>query len=349
MPSTTKKDIRSLSEEQLIALFAEIGEPKFRATQVHQWLWQKAVSSFEQMTNLSKALREKLNGQFEIREIEISDKQISEDGTIKLGFKVFDGEFVEGVLIPKDDRMTACISSQVGCSLTCKFCATASLDRKRNLDFFEIFDQVVIIDRLAKEHYGKPLTNIVYMGMGEPLLNYNNVKRSIEMITSPDGLGMSPKRITVSTVGISKMIKKLADDDLKVNLAVSLHAPTNQKRGLIMPINDSNDIDGVMEALEYWHQKTGIRLTHEYVMLNNFNETPEDAKALSILCERVPSKVNLIEYNPIDNAIYERSSGNRAMNFKRELEKHGTIANIRRSRGKDIDAACGQLANKKVG
>jgi len=258
-----------------------------------------------------------------------------------------DGEFVEGVLIPKGDRMTACISSQVGCSLTCKFCATASLERKRNLDFFEIFDQVVIIDRKAKEHYNKPLTNIVYMGMGEPLLNYANVKRSIEMITSAHGLAMSPKRITLSTVGISKMIKKLADDDLRVNLAVSLHAPTNQKRGQIMPINDSNDIEGVMEALEYWHEKTGIRLTHEYVMLNHFNESEEDAKNLAELCKRVPSKVNLIEYNPIDNALYERTSGNRAMNFKRELEKHGVIANIRKSRGKDIDAACGQLANKK--
>lgn len=342
-----KKDIRSLNEEQLIELFAEIGEPKFRARQVHQWLWQKAVSSFDQMSNLPKALREKLKEQFEIREIEIVDEQISEDGTIKFGFKVFDGEFIEGVLIPKDDRMTACISSQVGCSLTCKFCATASLDRKRNLDFFEIFDQVVIIDRKAKEHYGKPLTNIVYMGMGEPLLNYANVKKSIEHISSPDGLGMSPKRITLSTVGISKIIKKMADDDLRINLAVSLHAPTNAKRGQIMPINDSNDIEGVVEALEYWYAKTGNRVTHEYVMLSHFNETEDDARELAKICERVPSKVNLIEYNPIDNALYERTSGNRAMNFKRELEKHGVIANIRRSRGKDIDAACGQLANKQ--
>ena len=342
-----EKDIRSLNEEQLIELFAEIGEPKFRARQVHQWLWQKAVSSFDQMSNLPKALREKLKEQFEIREIEIVDEQISEDGTIKFGFMVFDGEFIEGVLIPKDDRMTACISSQVGCSLTCKFCATASLDRKRNLDFFEIFDQVVIIDRKAKEHYGKPLTNIVYMGMGEPLLNYANVKKSIEHISSPDGLGMSPKRITLSTVGISKIIKKMADDDLRINLAVSLHAPTNAKRDQIMPINDSNDIEGVVEALEYWYAKTGNRVTHEYVMLSHFNETEDDARELAKICERVPSKVNLIEYNPIDNALYERTSGNRAMNFKRELEKHGVIANIRRSRGKDIDAACGQLANKQ--
>lgn len=346
MTAVSKKDIRSLTEEQLVKLFGEIGEPKFRAKQVHQWLWQKASYSFETMTNLPKPLREKLDEQFDIRQIAIIDEQQSEDGTLKFGFEVFDGEFVEGVLIPQGDRMTACISSQVGCSLTCKFCATASLDRKRNLDFFEIYDQVVIIDQKARAHYGKPLSNVVYMGMGEPLLNYANVKKSIDMITSPEGLGMSPKRITLSTVGISKMIKKLADDDLKVNLAVSLHAPSNKKRDQIMPINDSNDIDGVMEALDYWHTKTGNRVTHEYVMLSHFNETPEDAKLLAELCSRVPSKVNLIEYNPIDNAVYERASGNRAMNFKRELEKHGVIANIRRSRGKDIDAACGQLANK---
>lgn len=344
---TVKKDIRSLTEEQLISVFQEIGEPKFRAKQVHQWLWQKAAYTFHEMTNLPKPLREKLGEQFDIRAIEITDEQVSDDGTIKFGFQVFDGEWIEGVLIPQGDRMTACISSQVGCSLTCKFCATASLDRKRNLDFFEIYDQVVLIDQKAKAHYQKPLTNIVYMGMGEPLLNYANVKKSIEMITSEHGLGMSPKRITLSTVGISKMIKKLADDDLKVNLAISIHAPNNQKRGQIMPINDSNDLEGVIDALDYWYKKTGIRITHEYVMLSHFNETPQDALELGEICKRVPSKVNLIEYNPIDNAIYERSSGNRAMNFKRELEKHGVIANIRRSRGKDIDAACGQLANKK--
>ena len=342
-----RKDIRSLSEEQLVAVFEEIGQPKFRAKQVHQWLWQKAAYTFDEMTNLPKPLREKLSEQFDIRAIEISDEQVSEDGTIKFGFKVFDGEWIEGVLIPQGDRMTACISSQVGCSLTCKFCATASLARKRNLDFFEIYDQVVFIDQKAKRQYQKPLTNIVYMGMGEPLLNYANVKRSIDMITSADGLGMSPKRITLSTVGISKMIRKLADDALKINLAVSMHAPNNKKRGQIMPINDSNDLDGVVDALDYWYKKTGIRVTHEYVMLNHFNETPEDAKQLADICKRVPSKVNLIEYNPIDGGIYERSSGNRAMGFKRELEKHGVIANIRRSRGKDIDAACGQLANKK--
>ena len=341
-----KKDIRSLSEEQLIAVFSEIGEPKYRAKQVHQWVWQKAVHSFQEMTNLPKATRQKLEEQFEIRAITIEHQQISEDGTIKFGFRVFDDELIEGVLIPKGDRMTACISSQVGCSLTCKFCATASLDRKRNLDFFEIYDQVVLVDKAAKEHYQKPLTNIVYMGMGEPLLNYANVKRSIEMITSPDGLGMSPKRITLSTVGIAKMIKKLADDNLKINLAISLHAPSNKKRGQMMPINESNDIDAVVDALDYWYEKTKSRVTHQYVMLKNYNESEEDAKQLAAIVKRIPSKVNLIEYNPIDNGLFQRTSGNRAMNFLRMLESRNVIANIRRSRGKDIDAACGQLANK---
>lgn len=345
--TSTKKDIRSLTEDQLIEVFKEIGEPSYRAKQVHQWMWQKGVSSFDEMTNLPKTTRQKLSEKFAIRCIRTEDKQVSEDGTIKFGFRVFDDELIEGVLIPKGDRMTACISSQVGCSLTCRFCATASLDRKRNLDFFEIYDQVVLINKAALEAYQKPLTNIVYMGMGEPLLNYANVKRSIEMISSEHGLGMSPRRITLSTVGIAKMIKKLADDNLKINLAVSLHAPSNEKRGQIMPINDSNDLDSVVEALDYWYEKTRTRVTHEYVMLKNFNETEQDARQLAKICRRVPSKVNLIEYNPIDNAIYERSSGNRAMNFLRMLESHNVIANIRKSRGKDIDAACGQLANKK--
>ena len=341
------KDVRALSEAELIDEFKKLGQPKFRAKQVHEWLWKKGVYSFDKMTNLPKQTREQIANIFEIRALEISDQQISEDGTIKFGFKVHGDEYVEGVLIPKGDRMTACISSQVGCSLACKFCATGQLKRMRNLDFFEIYDQVMLIHKSALEHYQKPLSNIVYMGMGEPLLNYSNVKRSIEMISSNEGLGMSPKRITLSTVGIAKMIKKLADDELKVNLAVSLHAPTDEKRSSIMPINDSNSIDEVVEALQYWHNKTGIRLTHEYVMLKDLNETDSDARLLAEICEKVPSKVNLIEYNPIDNSPYERTSGNRAYRFKEMLEKHGAIANIRRSRGRDIDAACGQLANKK--
>lgn len=342
-----KKDIRQLSQEQMIALFKDLGEPAFRAKQVHQWIWQKFAYSFDEMTNLPKLLREKLAENFDIRAITIVDKQVSEDGTIKFGFQVFDGEFIEGVLIPKDKRMTACISSQVGCSLTCKFCATAKLDRKRNLDFFEIYDQVVLIHKAALAHYQLPLSNIVYMGMGEPLLNYKNVVESIEKICDPECLGMSPRRITLSTVGIAKMIKKLADEQPKINLAVSLHAANNKKRDMIMPINDTNSVEAVKEALQYWHQKTGKLVTQEYVMLSHFNENEEDAEELANFCKDVPSKINLIEYNPIDGGTYERASNNRAMRFKDELEKRGVIANIRRSRGKDIDAACGQLANKK--
>jgi 23S rRNA (adenine2503-C2)-methyltransferase len=341
-----KQDIRSLGEEALIALFAQIGEPSFRAKQVHEWLWQKGVRQFEQMTNLPKTTRKKLEARFEIRSLVIVAQQVSLDGTAKLGFRVFDNETVEGVLIPKGERMTACISSQVGCSLNCKFCATALLPRKRNLDFFEIYDQVVLLNQLALEMYGVPLSNIVFMGMGEPMLNYINVKRSIEMISSPLGLGMSPKRITVSTVGIWKMIRRMADDALRVNLAISLHAPTNEKRGAIMPINETNGLDEVIDALAYWYEKTGTRPTHEYVMLQGVNDNLDDAKLLADICKRVPSKVNLIEYNPTGDGLFERSSGNRTMAFKRELERLGVIANVRKSRGRDIDAACGQLANK---
>lgn len=344
--SGVKQDIRSLSEEELIGEFKEMGEPSFRAKQVHQWLWKGMAYDFREMTNLPKSLREKLEERFAIRAIEIATEQRSEDGTIKFGFKVFDGAMIEGVLIPKGKRMTACISSQVGCSLNCSFCATGKLKRERNLDFFEIYDQVVMIHKAAMKNYDLPLTNIVYMGMGEPLLNYKNVVGSIRKICEPEGMGMSPKRITLSTVGIAKMIKKLADEDLKINLAVSLHAPDDKKRDSIMPINESNSIEAVMEALAYWHDRTGNRITHEYLMLNKFNEGEEDAIRLAALCRQVPSKVNLIEYNPIDDGGFKRSSGNRAHFFKNKLEEEGIIANIRRSRGMDIDAACGQLANK---
>lgn len=341
-----KQDIRSLSLDQLTSYFKEMGEPAFRAKQVHQWLWQKMALSFEEMTNLPKKLRQALDEAFSIRILQVVDRQLSNDGTIKFGFQVFDGELIEGVLIPQGDRMTACISSQVGCSLTCRFCATASIDRKRNLDFFEIYDQVKLIDREARQEYGRGLSNIVYMGMGEPLLNYANVVKSIRAISSPEGMGMSPKRITLSSVGIAKMITRLADENLGIHLAISLHAANDEKRSQIMPINDTNSIESLKDALKYWVGKTKDLITQEYVMLSNFNEGATDAQELAAFCREVPSKINLIEYNPIDNGLFGRSSNNRAMAFKRELEAERMIVNIRRSRGKDIDAACGQLANK---
>ncbi|MCX6351056.1 MAG: 23S rRNA (adenine(2503)-C(2))-methyltransferase RlmN [Bacteroidetes bacterium] len=343
-----KKNIRHLTQEDIAIELENLGEPNFRAKQVWQWIWQKNANGFEDMTNLAKPLREKLAANFIFYKMKTATQQISTDGTIKAGFRLYDGELVEGVLIPQEDRMTACISSQVGCSLTCSFCATAKLDRKRNLHFDEIYDQVAIINHEAEKKYNKHLTNIVFMGMGEPLLNYPNVIKAIERITAEDGLGIAPKRITVSTAGIAKMIKKLGDDKVKFNLALSLHAANDQKRSKIMPINDTNSLEILKEALIYFHSKTQTRITFEYVMLGGFNDTPEDAKELAQFARAVPCKINLIEYNPIEGGIYIKSSGNTMHRFKAYLEGAKLIVNLRRSRGEDIDAACGQLAGKDV-
>ncbi|NMM49591.1 23S rRNA (adenine(2503)-C(2))-methyltransferase RlmN [Marinigracilibium pacificum] len=341
-----KKNIRSLKPEELKQIFIENGEKAFRAKQVQEWLWKKSARSFDDMTNLSKELREWLKENFVINAVTIADQQKSSDGTIKLGFKLHDGHLVEGVLIPTSKRITACISSQVGCSLTCAFCATGFLDRKRNIEAAEIYDQVVLIKELAEELYGRPLTNIVYMGMGEPLLNYSHVFKSAELITGEDGLNMASKRITVSTAGISKMIKKLADDDAKFNLALSLHAANDEKRDKIMPINESNTLEALADSLKYYYEKTKMQVTYEYIVFNNFNDGIQDAEELYQFTKHVPSKVNIIEYNPIDQADFVNTAEDKLEKFAAYLENKGVVVNVRRSRGKDIDAACGQLANK---
>ncbi len=341
-----KKDIRQNTLPQLTEYFLAMGEKAFRARQIYEWLWVKSAKSFEEMTNLSKPLREKLQSEFEIRPVTVDNSQYSNDGTIKSAFRLFDNELVEGVLIPTDDRMTACVSSQVGCSLTCKFCATGYMDRKRNLDPGEIYDQVVEIDRQAKTSFDKPLSNIVYMGMGEPLLNYKNVLDSIDRITSPDGLNMSPKRITVSTAGIAKMIIKLADDEVKFNLALSLHAADDVKRNQIMPINETNTLEALKDALQYFYKKTRNKITFEYIVFNNFNDGLDDAEKLWKFTEQVPAKVNIIEYNPIAEADFKNTEEDKLDRFANYLKNKGVNVQVRRSRGKDIDAACGQLANK---
>ena len=342
----TKKDIRALSPEELKAFFVENGEQAFRAKQVYEWLWKKSAHSFEEMTNLSKSTRDMLNTHFVINAVRIHEMQISSDRTIKNAFKLYDDKIVEGVLIPSTTRMTACISSQVGCSLTCKFCATGKLERLRNLNADEIVDQVVLLKRQAEEKYKIPLTNIVYMGMGEPLLNYANVIESVKMITSPEGLNMSPQRITISTAGVAKMIMKLGDDDVKFNLALSLHAANDLKRNQIMPINETNSIEALKEALRYFYSKTETRVTYEYILFKDFNDSLQDAKELAIFCKTIPCKVNIIEYNPIDGSEFAQTSSEQLNTFAHYLESKNIIVNIRRSRGKDIDAACGQLANK---
>lgn len=347
--STTTKsiDIRSLSLEQIKEKLVDMGEQAFRAKQIYEWLWQKSVTDFDQMSNLSKVLRDKLKANFSIHYAQVKHSQISSDKTIKSSFVLYDGNIIEGVLIPTPERMTACVSSQVGCSLTCKFCATGYMDRKRNLNADEIYDQVVLIDKQARENYGIALSNIVYMGMGEPLLNYANMMKSIERITSPDGLNMAAKRITVSTAGIAKMIKKLGDDEVRFNLALSLHAANDQKRNEIMPINEQNSLKALAEALRYFYSKTKNPITFEYIVFDNFNDELQDAKELAKFCKNVPCKVNIIEYNPISLADFVNAEADKIDAFANYLRSQGIITNVRRSRGKDIDAACGQLAIKE--
>jgi 23S rRNA (adenine2503-C2)-methyltransferase len=344
--TTKKKDIRALTKEQLRDFFEKEGDQAFRGNQVYEWLWSKSAYSFEDMTNISKETRQMLQDNFVINNIEVDSMQRSSDGTIKNAILLHDGLIVESVLIPVKSRTTACVSSQVGCSLDCKFCATARLKRIRNLNPDEIYDQVVVIDKQSKLYHNRPLSNIVFMGMGEPLMNYNNVLKAIDKITSKDGLAMSPKRIVVSTSGVPKMIKKMADDDVKFKLAVSLHSAIQETREQIMPFAKNFTLEDLREALEYWYAKTKNRITYEYVVWEGINDTKKDVDALIQFCKFAPSKVNLIEYNPIDDGEFKQAKPKAIDMYVRLLEKNNITVTVRRSRGKDIDAACGQLANK---
>jgi len=344
---TEKKNIRHLNLSELEQYFETLGEKKFRAGQVWEWLWAKHAHRFEEMTNLSKDLRQHLADNFSLPALTIDATQYSADGTVKSRFHTADNHLVEGVLIPTDERKTACVSSQIGCSLSCKFCATGYMERKRNLDFDEIYDEVVLINQQSERVYEKKLTNIVFMGMGEPLLNYKNVLKAIERITAPDGLAMSPRRITVSTAGVAKMIRQLGDDKVKFKLAVSLHAANDKKRNEIMPINESNNLKTLVEALNHFYQQTGNEITFEYILFKNFNDSRQDADELVKIFRQVPADlVNIIEYNPIDQALFAKPEEDAIQQFMQHLEKNRVNARLRRSRGKDIDAACGQLANK---
>ena len=343
---TKKKDIRALTKEQLRDFFVAQGDQAFRGNQVYEWLWQKAAHSFEDMTNISKETRQMLEDHFVINHIQVDTMQRSADGTVKNAVRLHDDLVVESVLIPTPKRTTACVSSQVGCSLDCRFCATARLKRMRNLNPDEIYDQVVAIDNESRLYYDRPLSNIVFMGMGEPLMNYNNVLKAIDKITSPEGLGMSPKRITLSTSGVPKMIKKLADDKVKFNLAVSLHAAIDEVRTQIMPFNATFPLADLRESLEYWYAKTKRRISYEYVVWKGINDSQEAIDAFVQFCKYVPCKVNIIEYNPIDDGDFQQASNEALQNYIDTLEKNRIVVNVRRSRGKDIDAACGQLANK---
>ena len=343
-----KKDIRALSKQQLRDFFVANGDKSFRGNQVYEWLWSKGAHEFEDMTNVSKETRAMLENNFVINHIKVDTMQRSEDGTVKNAVRLHDGLVVESVLIPTNTRTTACVSSQVGCSLDCNFCATARLKRMRNLEPGEIYDQVLAIDKESRLYYNHPLSNIVFMGMGEPLMNYNNVLKAIEMITSAEGLGMSPKRIMVSTSGVPKMIKKLADDEVKFKLAVSLHSAIDDIRSRIMPFSKNFPLADLRESLEYWYRKTKSKISYEYVVWKGINDNKESVDALVKFCKYVPCKVNLIEYNPIDDGEFQQASEESINAYITALEASGIVVKVRRSRGKDIDAACGQLANKEA-
>ena len=339
-------DIKELSLQDIKDFLTNNNEKAFRAKQIYEWLWKKNVKSFDEMSNLSLKLRELLNENFSLNPILVEDMQESSDGTTKIAFKLHDGYSVEGVLIPSEKRATACISCQMGCTLGCKFCATATLGFKRSLTASEIYEQIYFIKTLAEER-GYNFSNIVYMGMGEPMLNYDNIMKSIDFVTGKDGLEMSPKRITVSTASIAPMIKKLADDDVKFNLAVSLHSAINETRDSIMPINKKYNLEELSEALVYFVKKTGSRPTFEYLLMSGVNDSPADARALADYCRAFPIKINLIEYNPHEGDLFNKSKKEDTEYFIKILEGRNMVVNVRHSRGKDIDAACGQLANKK--
>ncbi len=345
---TELKNIRTLSLPELKTYFESIGDKKFRAIQAYEWLWKKNARSFDDMSNLSLDLRKKLAEDFELKTMTVDATQQSSDGTFKSRFKTFDGHLMEGVIIPTEKRNTACVSSQIGCSLACKFCATGLMDRKRNLHFDEIYDQVAILNEQSLKMYGTGLTNIVYMGMGEPLLNYTNVLKSIERITASDSMAMSPKRITVSTAGVAKMIRQLGDDKVRFNLALSLHAANDEKRNKIMAINESNNIAALVDALNYFYEQTKNDITLEYVLLQGVNDTIEDAEELVKIYRKIPTHlINVIEFNQVTGIPFLKSDEDTTQQFTDYLAKHGVNVRLRRSRGKDIDAACGQLANKK--
>jgi len=336
--------ITEISLQELKDFLSQHHEKSFRAKQIMEWLWKKGVSSFDEMSNLSLSLRELLTQHFELNRIKIEQELKSVDGTVKFVFLLHDNCLIEGVLIPSSHRITACISSQAGCPLGCKFCATGSMGFKRNLHYSEIFDQFLLMNQKAKEYFDKNISNIVYMGMGEPLLNYDNVLKSIELLTSKEGQELSPSRITLSTVGIISEIKRLVDDGFKSGLAISLHSADEKIRKQLMPVENKNPLPALQEAIRYFSEKTGERITLEYLMLQNINDTLQDAEKLSKFCRAFPVKINIIEYNPSKYSEYKASYPDKIKQFADYLESKNMIVNLRKSKGRDIAAACGQLA-----
>ncbi len=341
-------DIRKISVEDLKTFIQEHGIPAYRAGQVMEWIWHKGVICFDAMTNIPKELRNLLKERFVFRPIKVDTIQKSSDGTIKTRFILYDGHYIEAVLIPApaDKRFTICLSSQVGCSLSCSFCATGQMKMQRGLDTGEIIDQFTIVNSQCQKYYNSDLTNVVYMGMGEPLLNYSNVVHSVHHLIDQRGMGIPPRRITISTAGIAKMIRRLADEPFRVNLALSLHAADDAKRNKIMAINETNNLSVLMDALSYFYRQNKRRISYEYIAFEHFNTSSYDARNLAKLCNRFPVLLNIIEYNKVEGVPFSKAGTEEIDRFARTLLRHGIHVTVRKSRGKDIDAACGQLANK---
>ena len=344
--SNENDDIRSISFDKLNNFIQKNNFPSYRSNQIFNWINKSTLRSFDDITNIPKSLVKLLKENFVINITNIFSKQVSNDSTIKFAIKLHDNLVVEAVLIPSGKRVTACVSSQVGCSLDCEFCATSKLLRMRNLHSYEIFDQIMILNSQSLKNYSLPISNIVFMGMGEPLLNYKNVIESIKLITSEHGIKISNKKITLSTSGISKMIIKMSDDNIKFNLAVSLHSAVEETRNIIMPFSKSFPLDKLINSLDYWYKKTKRKVTFEYLIWKGINDDLEHIEALVKICKRIPSKVNLIEYNSIDSPTFKKADDFWVDNYLKILKKNKIPVSLRRSRGKDINAACGQLANK---
>jgi 23S rRNA (adenine2503-C2)-methyltransferase len=344
--SSKKIDIRSLKKNELIKFLNDFNYEPYRAQQILSRVNSQQIDSFEKITNIPKDLIQLLDENFFLSNTLILQFQKSSDLTFKFSIKLHDNLIIEAVLIPTEKRITACVSSQVGCSLDCNFCATSRLKRIRNLESYEIYDQIMLLNNESLKSFSKPISNIVFMGMGEPLLNYNNVIHSIDLITGNQGLGISKKKITLSTSGIFKMIKKMADDNVKFNLAISLHSAIEETRNQIMPFSKSFPLKKLIDSLEYWYLKTKIKITFEYLVWKDINDDFEHINALVKICKRIPSKVNLIEYNSINDERFISADQTWIDNYVNSLRENNIQVSVRRSRGKDIDAACGQLANK---
>ncbi len=344
-------DIRSLEEHELTGWCVRQGQPAYRGRQIYEWLWKKQVRNLDEMTNIPKDLRARLCEDFSLRPLREIQTSRSADGSEKVIYSLHGGAVLEGVLIPSksdDQRVTACVSSQVGCSLRCAFCATARIPFGRNVTAGEIVDQVADLNAKSEAEHGRRLSNIVYMGMGEPLANYDEVVRSIRLITADNGLAFSPRRITLSTAGLVPEIRRLAGEKLGIHLAVSLHSAIERTRRSMMSSARTYDLDEIADAVRSWRKETGDIVTFEYLLLSGVNDTPEEHAALLRFARALPCKVNLIEYNSVVGIPFTGTSEGAINSFAQGLRDADVTVTVRHSRGKDIDAACGQLAARKI-